>query len=104
LPARLHRSKDLLQFTALGEDRLSRFMGITILQELENLLVPFEGIKILWKPEGKPYNSRCDCIDVAKLRPWNLAKEFSGHYTSSKLSCFHAPSEKFHELLFVRMH
>jgi hypothetical protein len=27
--------------------------------------------------------NRCDCIDVARLRPWNLAKEFSGHYTST---------------------
>jgi len=32
-------------------------MGITILHELENLVVALEGIKILWKPEGKPYNT-----------------------------------------------
>jgi hypothetical protein len=40
-------------------------MGITILQELENLVVALEGIKILWKPEELQASSDFSLTNVA---------------------------------------
>ena len=37
----------------LGEGRLSRLIGVMILQIIANLSVAFERVKIIWKPEGK---------------------------------------------------